>query len=176
MLAAGHAAAISLLRDLLAAGVAVDATDAAGGTALMAATSADNVPALYALLQAGADPTRTDRQGETALAKAQQAGRTWIVRNLRRGHVVAGGDIGPTPLAVMLKGVTPAKQPSRLVFETEPAVPRPQPKPPVQMGLLGRHLMSKVPAKPAPEPAIPDPNRSRRATRPLWPTATLPMR
>jgi hypothetical protein len=176
MLAAGHTAAIGVLRDLLAAGASVDTVNTLGWTALMVAAVADNVPAIYALLQAGADPAVADTRGETALTKARTAGRSWIVRILAKGRVVSGGDIGPTPLSVLLKGVAPTPPAPQPVLESEPTVPRPKAKAPVSMGILGRHLMTKLPPKPAPAAEVMDPNRPLRSSRPLWPNATLPMR
>lgn len=69
---AGGSGDVPLLRELLEVGVAVDAVDATGRTALRAAARAGLLAAVEMLLAAGADVNAVDDFGEDALHEALQ--------------------------------------------------------------------------------------------------------
>jgi hypothetical protein len=72
------------LRELIAAGVQLEATDAQGRTPLMLATLRGQTDAVAALLQGGANPNAVDQAGHTPLATAMRTGRTDIVALLQK--------------------------------------------------------------------------------------------
>ncbi len=75
---------LATLRDLHARGADLNATDAAGRTALMLATQNGRAPAVEALLGYGADPNIVDARGDSPLAVALAANEGEIVSALKR--------------------------------------------------------------------------------------------
>ena len=74
----------ALVQLFLSAGLPINAQDASGRTALLAAAQAENWPIVEKLLAAGANPNTADEAGRTPLMAAAVHGHTGMVRELLR--------------------------------------------------------------------------------------------
>ncbi|NQU56736.1 MAG: ankyrin repeat domain-containing protein, partial [Rhodospirillales bacterium] len=74
--------AVAAAQAFLARGASPDATDVAGGTALIWAVARGDGDVVDILLKAGANPSLTDAKGVTALKLAEDKGRTEIAEML----------------------------------------------------------------------------------------------
>ena len=83
---------MAALRRLLDAGVPVDARDARGRTALLAATHANRIDAARLLIERGADVNAKDGMQDSPFLYAGAEGRLEILRMT----LVAGADLGST--------------------------------------------------------------------------------
>lgn len=79
---AARAGQTELVADLLKAGAAIDAANAAGHSALILAAYSGRLATVDALLRAGADPNRGDARGNTALMGAIFKGEETVVLRL----------------------------------------------------------------------------------------------
>ena len=84
---AGRSGDAALLRRLLDSGVAADATDASGSTALSEAAGSGGQAAVDLLLRRGADPRHSNDLDTDALQRAAFAGDAELAERLRRAGV-----------------------------------------------------------------------------------------
>src|SRR5690606_10979124 len=82
LVAAAEAGDLDAVRRLLEIGLAIDAVDEKGATALVRATGSGHAAMVVHLLEAGADVTHTTHSGVHCLGAAVAARREPIVRTL----------------------------------------------------------------------------------------------
>ena len=89
LVAAATRGDVATIRRLIAAGAPVDARDASGRTALLAATHADQVEAARVLIEAGADVNAKDDIEDSPFLYAAAEGRVEILKltQIGRAHV-----------------------------------------------------------------------------------------
>ena len=116
-----HAAQVSQVRRLLAAGAQVGAVDDGGRTALMYACAnmeCDNncrVATVQALIAVGARVNAVDKVGETALMKTSAVGKPWSDESTTRALLESGADKrlknfeGKTALDIARNGMNTSK-------------------------------------------------------------------
>jgi len=97
---AARAGDLDQVRELIAAGAAVNEPEGDGSTALLWAAWQSDPEMISALLQAGADPNAANRLGVTPLLQAARAGATPAIRALLDGGATLEGAAlqGETPL------------------------------------------------------------------------------
>lgn len=81
---AQRALQVRLAGQLIERGVALDAVNARGSSALMMAIAAGNIDLMAGLLEHGADPALRNGRGETALAYARRLGHAALEQHLQR--------------------------------------------------------------------------------------------